>query len=149
MIFHDNQLAEMLTSAFDALNDAQWGKMLSVGGKFELDFETRTAKLFPGMRMERHPLPKVVLGDRDGALFSIAIFVALDEAEAAQLAGAELATVRARFKAKFDDWILDVRDIENVYVTQRRPKFLFSLPKGEGDDLIAALVRMATPVPLR
>ncbi|MDM0109968.1 hypothetical protein QTH97_34015 [Variovorax sp. J22R24] len=49
--------------------------MLSLGGKFELDFEKGAAEFFPRMKMRGRPLPKVVQDARNCAPSSIAIFL--------------------------------------------------------------------------
>jgi len=136
--FDDKQLVAQFTNAFDGLGK-NWTTMLQEGGKFELDYVTGAARLFPGQTLER---PQVVQDMATNATLRISLCLALDdESEVARLTGADVAIVRERFRAEIGAWIRVIRYIEEDLAKQKPPKYVICMPKQVAKELQSRLLR--------
>ncbi|WP_076997845.1 hypothetical protein [Variovorax sp. KK3] len=61
MKMNDQELSAAISVALSKLTSKKMGELCMKGGKLHLDCETGRAMLWPGMRMEVHPHPTVVL----------------------------------------------------------------------------------------
>src|SRR5215469_11274213 len=127
MKFDNEQLASQFTALFEGLGAKSWTTMLEQGGRFELDYVTSSARLFPGQTLER---PQVVKDMATNSTLRISICLAVDdESEIARLRGADVAAVRERFRAEIGAWIRVIRYIEEDLAKQKPPKYVVCMPR--------------------
>ncbi|WP_076997813.1 hypothetical protein [Variovorax sp. KK3] len=139
MKFDDEQLASLFTCLFEGLGAKSWTTMLEQGGRFEVDYVTGTARLFPGQTLER---PQVVQDMATNATLRISICLAVDdEAGIARLDGADVEIVRERFRAEIGAWIRVIRYIEEDLAKQKPPKYVICLPRQAAQELQSHLMR--------
>ena len=138
MKFDDEKLAAQFTSVFTSLGTKSWHTMLHQGGKFELDFVTRSARLFPGQTL---PRPQVMQDMATNATVRIAIPIGLDDSDVARLDGSDVAIIRERFQAEVGAWIRVIRYIEKDLAKQKPAKYVICMPRRVAEEVQSQLRR--------
>ena len=112
--------------------------MLHQGGKFELDFVTRSARLSPGQTL---PMPQVMQDMVTNATVRIAIPIGLDDSDVARLDGSDVAIIRERFQAEVGAWIRVIRYIEKDLAKQKPAKYVICMPRRVAEEIQSQLMR--------
>lgn len=122
MKLNDRQMSAAILTALSELPEPGIAELFMKGGKLEVDFETQHAKLWPGMQMEAHPHPKVVVNRAEAQYLVSSLSVWVPPFPGAQLAHQKVFTrkgwdtlfawARQMFVKSIELWVLRVREIE-------------------------------------